>query len=507
MGAMWIDALIMIVYLGVMVGSGLWSRSRPKTDTDYFLGSRNMPWPTAALSIVATETSTLTVISLPAVAYGGSMLFMQLTIGYLLGRVLVAWLMLPAYFEGTQDTAYSYLAARFGDRVKGAAASTFIVTRLLADGVRLFATAIPLRVLLLMFGIEVGFAPLIVAIALVTLAYTLTGGLRAVMWMDVWQLLLYVLGGLATLWVITSGSEGWSSVMLALDEAGKRVWLDLQVPSLNYILTQPYAFWTAVLGGAVFSMASHGTDHLIVQRLLSTGNLASARKALVSSGVLVMLQSLLFLYVGALLWVEYAGASAADLGLSRADAIFPKFILEGLPTGLRGLLIAGIFAAAMSTLSSSLNSLASTTRYDLLPLLRPGAGQAAGLRQAQWITVFWTVVMVGFASMFTNEQNPVVELGLAIATFTYGGLLGLFAVGRLVPRLQGSDAIGVLILTILTLTFLIKGLYFDPIGGWAVGLDRPSAAKTLAWPWYTLVGTVASVLYGWVWGRLRPPRT
>ncbi len=471
-----LDYAVLVAYLVAVLGFGLWAGGRQRTTADYFLGGRDLPWWAVLFSIVATETSTLTVIGVPAVAYGGSLVFVQLTVGYLIGRVVVALVLLPRYFEGGLSTAYAFLGERFGDGMRAAAALTFLVTRLLADGVRLFATAIPLKVIAAGAGLEVSYAAIIVAVALVTMAYTFVGGIKAVVWMDVVQLGVYVGGALVAVGLLLGEVPGdWWATASA---AGKTQVLDLGLglPLAEWIAT-PYTLVVAVVGGAFFSMASHGADQLVVQRLLACRSLKDGQRALIGSGVVVVGQFALFLLVGLLLWSYYGGADLAALGLSRGDEVFPKFIVEAMPPGLAGLLLAGIVAAAMSTLSSSLSALASSTVFDLRERLgRTPLGEAAALRLSRWTTLGWGVALAGFAMLFRSLTNPVVELGLGIASFTYGGLLGAFLLG-LAARARQRDALVAYAVTLVAL-------------GAAVG------AGTLAWPLYTAAGAGLTVGLG-----------
>src|SRR6056297_979758 len=318
-------------------------------------------------SVVATETSTLTFISIPAVAYGGNLTFLQITLGYIVGRILVSKLLLPAYFKGKLSTAYQFLDQRFGASMRNAASTTFMVTRLLADGVRLFATAIPLAIILRLGGAFTGMGDLqlyIISISVITgitLIYTFFGGIKAVVWMDFVQMLVYIGGAFIAIFVLWNNMpQGFS-----LPDAKLQI-IDLGFDmSFEEFIRQPYTLITAIVGGAVFSLASHGTDHLLVQRVLATGSLRSGQKAMIWSGIVAMLQFGLFLGIGLLLFMFYEGVSAEALGLATTDEIFAKFIVEELPVGVSGLIVAALFAAAMSSLSSSLNSLASSTTYDL----------------------------------------------------------------------------------------------------------------------------------------------
>ncbi len=496
------DYVVIVLYLAGVVAFGVKAGGRQKSAADYFLGNRDLPWWAVCFSVVATETSTLTVIGVPAVAYGGSLTFLQLTFGYLLGRIAVSIFFLPKYFQGELTTAYAWLGQRYGDVMRSTASAAFLLTRLLADGVRLFATAIPLKVIAATAGLDISYAAIIAAISLLTIAYTLIGGIKAVVWMDVVQMAVY-LGGAAAAVIVLYGQvpDGWWAQAA---EAGKtQVFRFAAGEALSTWITSPYVFVTALAGGAVFSMASHGTDQLIVQRLLACRNAGDSKKALIGSAVVVFFQFALFLLVGLLLWSYYGGVSVADLGLSRADEIFPKFIIEGLPQGLSGLLLAGIVAAAMSTLSSSLNSLASSSMFDLFERIR---GKATPPDRALFVsrlfTVFWGLAFIFFAALFENRDNPVVELGLAIASFTYGGLLGVFLLGLCNKASNQTDAALSFVVTVLAMAWVIFSVWLHPETGWLVSFMPGDAVvareglRAIAWPWYTAIGAGLCLILG-----------
>ncbi|MDA0377888.1 MAG: sodium:solute symporter [Bacteroidetes bacterium] len=494
-----LDYLVIVFYLVGVVLFGIRSAGKQRSVSDYFLGSKEMPWWAISFSIVATETSTLTVIGIPAVAYGGAMTFFQLTFGYLAGRVAVAWWLLPRYAAGDLQTAYAFLGSRFGPHMQRLSSLTFLATRLLADGVRLFATAIPIRIMAASAGFDVGYPEIILVIGVLTALYTYVGGFKAVVWMDVVQMSVYLLGALFTLFLLVSMVD--VDPVQTLRNAGKLQIFSVS-SSLQTVLTSPYTLVTAVVGGGIFSMASHGTDQLIVQRLLSCRNLGDARKALIGSAFFVMIQFAIFLTVGALLWVHYGGQDAAALGLARTDEIFPMFIIRQLPSPLAGLVLAGILAAAMSTLSSSLNALASSSLNDLMGSRLARLDAAAGLRLSRWLTLGWALVFVFFATLFEDQQNPVVELGLSIASFTYGSLLGAFLLGIAVERVRETDAMIGFVAAVLAMVAIIFGLWSTAEGEWIFHF-RPSAdiiaaqgLTALAWPWYTAVGAAITVAIG-----------
>ena len=490
-----VDLVILVVYLGGVTAWGAWLGKGARGGDEYFLGRRDLPWFVVLLSVVATETSTLTFLSIPGIAYGGSLAFLQIAVGYVLGRMAIAAWLLPAYHAGRLSTAYQLLEARFGPETRRFTSAIFMVTRLLADSVRLFATAIPLT---LVTGWSLAVS--IVVIGAITFVYTWIGGIRAVVWVDASQMVLYVAGGLIALVVLGQAAPGgWPDILTRAAEAGKLTVID---PALDF--GRPYTLWAGLLGGAFLSMGSHGADQLIVQRLLACRDLAASRRALVGSGAAVLLQFALFLFVGLGLWAWYEGAA-----FPRSDEIFARFIVEALPVGVRGLLIACVFAAAMSTLSSSINALASTTAYDFRR--RGGAGEGTGaeaaagagpgneaaggaapeaagvvderraLRVGRIAAAVWTVLLVAAAIGFIplSEESAAVEVSLGIASLVYGGLLGAFALARFAERATSASVrLGV-----------------------AAGIASVTAVwvfarAAVAWPWFVLIGAAITVVVG-----------
>ncbi|WP_019811274.1 sodium:solute symporter [Saccharomonospora halophila] len=476
-----LDLAIIAVFLVGTPVLGIALSGRQRSSADYFVGSRRVPWWAVTFSVVATETSTLTVISVPTVAYLGDVTYLQLAIGYLIGRVVVAFVLLPRYHAGGMVSAYGFLGTRFGNGMQGTASVTFLVTRLLADGVRLFATAIPVKMVLAALGLDVSYWVIIAAIAVVAVLYTYLGGIRAVIWVDVVQMGIYVVGAVAAVFVLAGRlPDGWFP---ALVDEGKFRLFDFS----SNILTSQYAFLTAVVGGALFAMASHGADQLMVQRLLACRTVRDSQKAVIASGVVVFFQFALFLVVGAMLWSFHDGADPSALGLSAGDELFPRFIVEQLPVGLSGLLIAGIVAAAMSTISSSLNSLSTSTISDIYRhVTKREPSDATVLRRAKLWTLIWAGVFVLFASLFTSTDQPVVEVGLSIASYTYGALLGAFALGILVRRARQADAIVAFVGTIVVAAVFVLGVEFT--------VDGESAS--LAFPWYVPLGVLVTLTVG-----------
>ena len=468
-----LDLVIIVGYLIASAGLGLALAGRQRNTRDYLQGGGNLPWWAVCLSVVATETSALTVISIPAVAYLGDLTFLQVVVGYIIGRVAVAFLLLPRYRDGEMVTAYQYLGKRFGPSLQSGASVVFLITRLMADGVRLFAAAIPIRVMLLAYNVDVSYFVIIAVLGVVTIAYTLFGGLRAVVWVDVFQMLLYVVGGLIALFLILSAVDGGLAPAV---EAGKTRFLDFT----SNPISAPYAFVTAIVGGSVMAMGSHGIDQIIVQRLLATRTLRDSQKALIGSGIAVFLQFALFLAVGLGLWVLWNGQDPEQLGLATADELFPHFIVNQMPPGLSGLLLAGILASAMSTLSSSLSALTSSTMTDIVPRLRRDPlDDATALRWSRLVTFGWGAVFVLAGMLFKGTDNPVVVLGLSIASITYGGLLGSFLLGLWNRRARQADAFIAMVVALVVMSTLFFGF-----------------PELIGFTWYTLIGTLITLGVG-----------
>jgi SSS family solute:Na+ symporter len=478
-----------VVYVALTLGIGAWAARSQKSHGDYFLGARDLPAFAVLLSIVATETSALTVVSIPGLGARTDISFLQIALGYIVGRIGVAAWLLPGYFAHTQETAYQRLENRFGGNTRRLAAAVFIVTRFLGDAVRVFAGAIPLA---LLTGWNI---PLTITIlGLITVAYTWHGGLKAVVWTDVVQLGVYVTGGLAALFIAVELAGGWGATWEAARNAGK---LNMIRPELSF--TAPYTLLGGLLGGALLSAASHGTDHLIVQRLLATRSLRDGRIALIGSGFAVFLQFTLFLSVGVAIWA----AGAAPEGLP-SDEIFPRFAIEHLPVGLSGLLVAGILAASMCSHSSAISALASSSTYDLYATKTGTTDQAHLLKVGKWFTIFWGIALIvgslGF-HFFSSSGTPIVVLALSIASVTYGGLLGAYILAGRWPRATGRDVIGAIAITTAMMLVVIfaRTLATLPAFQWLAPVGR------LAWPWYVPIGTSLALLSGIVLSYL--PRT
>jgi SSS family transporter len=430
-----IDLLIIAAYLAGIILFGLRFRKRQRTMRDYFLADRNIPWWAIALSIVAAETSTLTIISIPGLAYDSNLTFLQVVMGYVIGRVVISFVLLPQYFRGELYTAYQLIERRFGPELRTVTAGLFLLTRAAAEGVRVYAVSI-----LVSIALGTGEVTSIAIITLLTLIYTFEGGLAAVIWTDVVQTFIYVGGtlvGLFTILHLVPG--GWGSVQAIADGLHKfRVFdatIAAQWPFVNF--AKPYTLWAGIIGGAFLTTASHGTDQLIVQRLLAARNQRQSALALLSSGAAVFFQFGLFLFVGVMLFAYYRVPSTA---FGRADRIYPTFIVTRMPHGIAGLLIAAILAAAMSNLSAALNSLSSSSIMDFYLRFRADVSEAGRLRLARMATVGWAMVLFGLAFLALHRVGRVVEVGLQIASVAYGALLGVFLLGVLTRRANQAGA-------------------------------------------------------------------
>ena len=463
------DYLIIILFLIGVALFGIFKGGKQRTVEDYFLGSKNIPWWAVCFSIVAAETSTLTFISIPGLAYLANLNFLQVTFGYLIGRIIIAKYFLPSYFNGELSTAYEFLEKRFGYKTRSFSSIVFMFTRTAADGVRLFATAIPLK---LMLGIDYSYA--IIIIAVISLMYTITGGMKGIIWVDVLLMFIYLGGALLSLYFLIYQflPDGFNSIILAAQPENKLNVINLNFGnSLAEFFSKPYTLPSGILGGAFLSMASHGTDQLIVQRLLSIKNLKEARKAIVGSGIVVILQFVIFMFVGAALFAYYGKLNI------RSDEIFPKFIIENIPSPFSGVIIAGLFAAAMSTLAGSISALSSSTMLDIYQAFKKNRVVKNDLKISRLFTIFWAVMLIFAALIFMNSPQTVVELALSIASFTYGGLLGTFMLGLFVKRAKQEDAIAAFTGGIFIMVTVIS-------------------LKLTAWTWYTIIGVTATILLG-----------
>ena len=481
-----IDLVIIFGYLIGIVLFGTWFARKQKTTSDYFLGDRSVPWWAVAASIVATETSTITFISVPGIAFsrGGNFQFLQLVFGYLLGRIVISLLFIPSYFRGELMTVYQLLDRRFGGKIKVLAASLFVVMRNIADGIRLLLTAIVLAAVYSSFQPAANTETIIIAsivlIGAAMIIFTYFGGMEAVIWVEVIQLGIYIVGAVAAAIILTNSiNGGLSSAITIASQYGKFSVFDF---SLDF--TKTYTFWAGLIGGCFLTMSTHGTDQYLVQRYLCTDRPKRAAAALLTSGAIVLGQFIGFLFIGILLFAfyhpftdaAYASAPAAAFPFTGGDRVFPDFITRHLPPGLSGLVVAAILAAAMS---SSLNAIAATAMNDLYKPLRPRATDKHYLKVSHVLTLLWGVVQIAVALVLRNKNRSALDLALSIASLINGPILGVFLVGVFLRRVSQAPALIGMIVSMAVMLYV----YFT---------------TRIAWTWYVFIGSVITVIAAWL---------
>ena len=461
-----IDWAVIFVYLIGIIALGVWLGRGQKTTRDYFLGGRELPWWAVAFSIVATETSALTFIGVPAMAYGGNLMFIQIVIGYVIGRIVLAVVMVPLYFKKEIYSPYALIGNAFGSGAQKTAAVMFLIVGTLAAGVRVFVTCIPLQLML-----DWPVLPAILLFVGLSLVYTYVGGLKAVVWTDAAQFILFVAGGLFALFYIpTLIDGGWSGAMETARAEGKLEWLNTQ-----FSLDAPYNLWMGILGAGVFVLFTHGVDQLVAQRVLACRSIADGRKALVFCAVVILPMMLLFLMVGVLLWVLYQQTPIPidipenSFGKKQTDFVFPIFMLAQAPVGVKGLLLVGIFAAAMSSVSSALSALSSVTVMDL-GLAKKESSDGHKLKLSRWTTLFWAamLIVVAFAS---REVESVMDAAFSLVGLASGGLLGGVLLALTIKKGRGTPIILGMVVSLMAMLAIKYGL-----------------KDAIHWPWYTMIG-------------------
>jgi SSS family solute:Na+ symporter len=473
----WIDLLVVIAYLLAITVFGAHFRKSQHTLHDYFLGGKRLPWWAIAFSVVSAETSILTIISTPGIAYRSNMGFLQLVFGYLVARVVVSFILIPRYFAGELFTAYQLIERRFGKGLKVFTAGLFLTTRALAEGVRVFAISIVIEVIF-----KTGVVASLLIITALTLFYTFEGGLTAVIWTDVIQLLIYLTGtGVVLVLALHAIPGGWGDVVQLAHAAGNK----FAVFDFHFDWHQPYLFWSGLVGGTFLTTASHGTDQLIVQRLLAARGKRQSQTALLSSGAVILFQFALFLVVGVVLFAFYQHFPPAT-PFHRPDQIYPTFVVTQLPRGLAGLLIAAIIAAAMANLSAAFNSLASSSVMDFYkPFVRPAADQKHYMRVSRAMTLVWGGVLIVVALVAQHLHESVLELALTIASVPYGSMLGIFLLGVLTRRATSRGALFGALLALATLAGVV-------------------GFTSIAWTWYVAIGAVVTFVGGMLVSVLKP---
>ena len=486
----WLDLLVVVAYLlGITVFGAHFGKSQ-HTLHDYFLGGRRLPWWAIALSVVSAETSILTIISTPGIAYRSNMAFLQLVLGYLVARVVVSFVLLPRYFAGELYTAYQLIDKRFGHRLKVFTAALFLSSRALAEGVRVFAISIVIAVIF-----KTGVLTSVMIITALTLFYTFEGGLTAVIWTDVIQLSIYLTGTVLALGLaLHLIPGGWHEVAtLARTEGGK-----LAAFNFNFNWHDPYLFWSGVVGGTFLTSASHGTDQLVVQRLLAARNLRQSQAALLGSGIVILFQFILFLVVGVVLFAYYRHFPPA-IPFDRPDRVFPTFVATELPRGLAGLLVAAILAAAMSNLSAAFNSLASSSVVDIYkPFVRPDANERHYLRVSRGMTLVWGIILMAIALGAQYLHQSVLELALTIASVPYGAMLGIFLLGIVTKSATERGALTGAVLGLASLVVVLAGDSLKPSTLAAVLGGSGAKLFPLAWTWFVAIGTTVTFVSGMI---------
>jgi len=481
-----LDLIIIFGYLIGIVAFGTWFGRKQQTTKDYFLGDRSVPWWAVAFSIVATETSTITFISVPGIAFarGGNFQFLQLVFGYLLGRIVISLLFIPSYFRGELMTVYQLLDRRFGGKIKMLAASLFVVMRNIADGIRLLLTAIVLAAVYVSFqptaNVEVITVASIILIGVAMLVFTYFGGMEAVIWVEVVQLGIYIAGAIAAMVVLVNSIDGgFSGASQLATQFGKFNLFDFSLD-----LTKTFTFWSGLLGGCFLTMSTHGTDQYIVQRYLCTDRPRRAIIALLTSGGIVLVQFIGFLFIGVLLFAfyhpftdpAYANAASTAFPFTGGDRVFPDFITQHLPTGLSGLVVAAIFAAAMS---SSLNAIAATAVNDLYKPFRPDRDDKHYLKVSHVLTIVWGVVQIGVALFARHKAGSALSQALSIASLINGPVLGVFLVGTFLRRVSQPPALIGMITSIAAMLYVFL-------------------FTRLAWTWYVLLGSLITFIVAWL---------
>ncbi len=487
-----LDLIIIFGYLIGITAFGIWYAGKQETTEDYFVGDRNVPWWAIAMSIVATETSTITFISVPGIAFaiGGNFQFLQLVLGYLLGRVVISLVFIPMYFKGELQTVYQLLGERFGGKVKMLASGLFVIMRNIADGIRLLLTAIVLAAVYTAFQPDTDPTLIIVGsiliLGVVMIVFTFYGGIEAVIWIEVVQLVIYIGGAIAAAAVLISNIDGGLSGAIEIG----RQFDKFSLFDFNLDFAKTYTFWGGVLGGCFLTMSTHGTDQFLVQRYLCTNKPSAAITALMTSGAVVLGQFIGFLFIGVLLFAFYAPYNMAGyetatgaFPFTGGDRVFPDFITQKMPTGLSGLVVAAIFAAA---LSSSLNSIAATAVNDIYKPFAKNISDKHLMRVAGILTVIVGIVQIVIAIALKDAGSSALSMALAVASLINGPILGVFLVGAFLKRANQTHALAGMLVSIAVMTYVL------------LASNKFVPGPIIAWPWFALIGSSITVLVAFV---------
>jgi len=490
------DWLVIAAYLSGIVALGVWFGKDQRSTRDYFLGSKSMPWWGIGLSIVAAETSALTIIGVPALAYSSDLAFLQMTIGYMLARGILAVVMVPHYLKGEIYSPYQLFADRLGAPAQQAAGGLFLISETLAAGVRVYVVSIPIQ---LMLGISVG--PAIVLFVALSLVYTYVGGVKAVIWTDVAQFGLFLLGGLYALAYIPTLMDGGSGAVFGqAAKAGKLHWLNLQ-----FALHEPFNLWMGFIGGTVMGLSTHGAEQLIVQRVLACRTVADGRKALALSAVMIFPLFLVFLLVGMMLWVFYQShpfqipLPETRPGIKANDFVFPIFMLTEVPHVLKGFLIVAILSAAMSSVSSALTALASVSTMDFVRGRHGRRSEEFYLRFSKGSTVFWGAMLM-LTAYLSREVVFVLNAAFTLRGLTSGALLGGLLLAVFWKRGRATPVIFAMLASLGCMIAVSQV-------SWTASAGAAGARHRVFWPWYTLIGTVVTLGVAGLVHRLGKPFT
>ncbi len=509
------DWVVILAYLAGIIALGMWIGRDQRNTRDYFLGSRNVSWWVIGLSIVAAETSALTIIGVPAMAYGGDLAYLQMVLGFVIARMLLALLVVPHYFRGEIYSPYQLLANAFGPAARQTSGGFFLLSETLAAGVRVYVACIPVQLLL---GLQV--LPAILLFVGLSLVYTYVGGVKAVIWTDAIQFGLFLLGGIfAIVYIPTLVEGGFGTVWRQADEAGRLHWVNTHLdtlaqsgvgPFFRAILAEPFNIWMGLIGGTFVTLSSHGAEQLIVQRVLACRNVAEGRKALLLSAVVILPLFFIFLLTGAMLWVFYQGHPfqipipevRAGSGIKKNDFIFPIFMITEVPHLLRGFLIVAILSAAMSSVSSALTSLASVSTMDFVKGQRGARSEAFYLQFSKYSTVFWAAMLI-LVAYLSQEVRFVLNTAFSLRGLTSGALLGgvLLAVFRRSGGPRPVIAGMVASLAVMTAIQLLPKL--EAVRPFWQKLVGPE----IFWPWYTLIGTAVTLITAELYRRCQPAQT
>ncbi len=471
----WLDCAVLGGYFVGILAVGLWFGRGEHTTLDYFLGGRRQHWLIVGLSIIATEVSALTFVGVPADSFKGNWNYLQMYAGSFLGRMLIVFLLLPAFYGGAVTTVYEYLGQRFGPWTRRTASLMFFATRIIGSGIRLLAASLAIAVVF-----DWPLPWVVFGAAGVSVAYTTFGGIKAIIWTDALQALVFIGGGLAAVCFLFSSTPGdWTENLSAAYHAGK-----LDTFTWDWNPNNDRSFWVLMVHATVLNMAALGTDQDLTQRMLTCPDLRRGQRSLIFNAIAGLPVVCLFLLIGTLMFVYYqvqGDGSPPAAVLESGDRIFPYFIANALPSGygLQGLLVAGIFAASMSSLDSALGALTSTAVTDFYRPFVSGKTETHYLRVARLLTFLFGVLLALVALAFAG-RGELLWLAFKWVGLIFGGMLGIFVLG-VTTRSRGRDRINsVAMLSSASVLVAIKLL------------QEQSGVVYIAWPWWVVIGTAWS---------------